>query len=126
MCYVEDIDICSRCYKWKVTSVLGFEWGVELGPIGLKIFAELEGDIEVEELPCSRAQGAEYCEFLDIFLPEDEKKDAKKIERCHSESPASVLFSYLALRFRLLKKEMGMEGDAKTAMQRRLDSIFRG
>jgi len=52
--------------------------------------AELSGHLEIEELPCTRAKGAEYCDHLDVFLPEEEARDEAKTEKCHSESPTQV------------------------------------
>ena len=117
-------DVCTRCYKWRVTSVLGFEWGVSLFGYGVALYAELEGDLQVQELPCVQATGAEYCEFLDMFLPDDEATQETRGATCHSESPFSVLMTYIALEWRKTKGSLGLDDpNGDTPMQQKLKKI---
>jgi len=125
-------DVCTKCYRWKIVSVLGFQWGVTLWGFGITLFAELEGRLDVEELPCDRAGGSEYCEFLDIYLDHSETNELTKTSRCHSNSPMRVLFDYLGLRWRMLKDSMQSTGKkgpnnqaewGQTAIQRKLTRV---
>jgi len=99
-----EYNICTRCYKWKIESVLGFEYAVGVGGLGLSLHANLKGELNTEEIPCSEAKGSRYCEYLDLFLAEEEAKASKKTRICHSASPFDTVTSYLKLRWRQVKK----------------------
>ena len=59
-------------YRRSVESVLSFEYGFSIGPIGISVQAKLTGRLQLEELTCAEATSSSYCEFLDIFLSKEE------------------------------------------------------
>lgn len=95
--------VCSECFSWTVESAFLFEYGFEALGVGLQIGFDVQGRVDIKELPCVDAPEARYCRFLHLFVPPESRLLGSGNSKCHSDRPMEAFASFVNYQWNRLR-----------------------